>query len=172
MRFFFLFPFTNKQRTLPLCLIVWLLCRTLRLSSITDLTSPHRGGSNQTRCSFILQSDAHVSPEKKHTRTHIVCGLEISRGQFDKAHPPTHNKTHAHKVCTHLYALHSSSLNSSLLLSCSPLDTLLRTHTHTHIQTPHTHTNRRHTHQQKSDYPEILESAERSTEQVWLICLK
>lgn len=108
--------------------------------------------------------------KKKHTRTHIVCGLEISRGQFDKAHPPTHNKTHAHKVCTHLYALHSSSLNSSLLLSRSPLDTLLRTHTH--IQTPHTHTNRRHTHQQKSDYPEILESAERSTEQVWLICLK
>lgn len=86
-------------------------------------------------------SQTHTYPQKKkHTRTHIVCGLEISRGQFDKAHPPTHNKTHAHKVCTHLYALHSSSLNSSLLLSRSPLDTLLRTHTHTHIQTPHTHT--------------------------------
>lgn len=62
---------------------------------------------------------------------HTVWGWEISRGQFDKAHPPSHNKTHAHKVHTHLYALHSASLNCSLPLSLPPADA-------------HTDTNRRH----------------------------
>lgn len=43
----------NKQRTCPLHLKAWLLCRTLRLSSITDLTSPDQDESDQTRCSSM-----------------------------------------------------------------------------------------------------------------------
>lgn len=116
---FFLFPFANKQRTLPLCLIVWLLCRTLRLSSITDLTSPHRGGSNQTRCSFILQSDAHASTEK-HTHAHTLSAVWKFQGANLTRHThlltTRHMLTRCAHICMHCTARLSIALSFCLVL--------------------------------------------------------
>ncbi len=148
MSFFFFLSFflpANKQRTLPLRLKAWLLCRTLSVLYYW----PHIPPSGWIRPDKVFLHPA-VRHTHIYTHTHTVCGLEISRGQFDKAHPPTHNKTHAHKVRTHLYALHSTSLNRSLL-----------TNTHTEGTRK----------QQKSDYPEIRETVEgaqsRSDSSLW-----
>lgn len=113
----FLSP-TNRELP-PLCLIVWLLCRTLRLSSITDLTSPHRGGSNQTRCSFILQSDAHVSPEKK-THAHTLSVVWKFQGANLTRHThlltTRHMLTRCAHICMHCTARLSIALSFCLVL--------------------------------------------------------
>lgn len=91
------------------------------------------------RSGWIRTDKVFLHPAVRHTQkrtqihAHFLCGLEISRGQFDKAHPPTHNRTHAHKVRAHLYAPHGTSLSCSLPLSLPLADA----HTHTHTSRKH-----------------------------------
>ncbi len=131
----------NKQRALLLCLRAWLFCRTLRLSSITDLTSTHRAGSDQTRCSFILKSETHTNT-CTHTHTQTLCRCFVNfKGPIWQG-TPTYSQQDTCSQGVHTFVCDTRHISQSRSppLSLPPAD--IHTHTHTHT---HTYKHRKHT---------------------------